>query len=242
MSLYYSDLHMHSCLSPCGDADMTPNNLVNMSVLNGLEIIALTDHNTCKNCPAAAKVAQEAGIVLVPGMELCTSEEAHIVCLFPTVDKAMEFDAYVEKHIPPIPNKPEVFGEQLILNELDETVGHVEPLLITATDISVDNVVELTAKFGGASFPAHIDKSAYSVISSLGIFPDYAGFCVAELSSRGDENYIRTLSPALSTMPFIRNSDAHYLENIPDANFQIELPELSAEALIEFIRGSLKIV
>lgn len=238
MSRYFSDLHMHSCLSPCGDADMTPNNLVNMSALNGLEVIALTDHNTCKNCPAAAKVAENTGILLIPGMELCTSEEAHVVCLFQTVEGAMEFDAFVEKHIPIIPNRPEVFGEQLILNELDEEIGKTEALLITATDISVDDVVELTARYGGAAFPAHIDKSSYSVISSLGIFPDHAGFCVAELSPKADEAYIRTLSPALAKMPFVRNSDAHYLENISEADFQIELPELSAEALIYFLTGN----
>ena len=90
MRVYY-DLHIHSCLSPCGDNDMTPNNIVNMSLLNGMDMIALTDHNSCKNCRAAVRAGEEAGVTVVPGMELTTSEEAHVVCLFPTVEQAEAF-------------------------------------------------------------------------------------------------------------------------------------------------------
>ena len=100
------DLHIHSCLSPCGDRDMTPNNIVNMALLAGLDMIALTDHNSCKNCPAFLRVAEQAGLVALPGMELCTAEECHVVCLFPTLDAAMAFDAMVETTLPPEENRP----------------------------------------------------------------------------------------------------------------------------------------
>ena len=105
MRLSY-DLHIHSCLSPCGDADMTPNNIVHMALLAGFDMIALTDHNTCGNCPAVLTVAREAGLIAVPGMELCTAEEAHVVCLFPELEAAMAFDAAVAPTLPPVRNLP----------------------------------------------------------------------------------------------------------------------------------------
>lgn len=96
------DLHTHSALSPCGDNDMTVNNMLNMAVLGGIQVMAITDHNSCKNCPAAVEVAKELPIDLIPGMELCTSEEVHVICLFGQLEQAMAFDAYVHDHLPPV--------------------------------------------------------------------------------------------------------------------------------------------
>ena len=174
MNSYRYDLHLHSCLSPCGDTDMTPNNLVNMAALLGCDIIALTDHNTCRNTPAAVKVGQATDVLVIPGMELCTAEEAHVVCLFETVEDALAFDKYVCAHIPKVPNRPEIFGEQWILNEDDEKIGEISELLITATDISINDVQALVKKFNGVAFPAHVDKDAYSVTASLGAIPPEA--------------------------------------------------------------------
>lgn len=148
MRVYY-DLHIHSCLSPCGDNDMTPNNIVNMSLLNGMDMIALTDHNSCKNCRAAVRAGEEAGVTVVPGMELTTSEEAHVVCLFPTVEQAEAFGDYVESRSPEIRNRPEIFGDQLIMDWQDEVVGRVSRLLINASSISVGELPGLMAEFGG---------------------------------------------------------------------------------------------
>ena len=105
MELNY-DFHLHSCLSPCGDNDMTPYNLVNMAKIMGLDAIALTDHNTCLNCEAAMKVGKEAGVLVIPGMELCTDEEVHVVCLFPQLENALAFSEYVRERIPPVENRP----------------------------------------------------------------------------------------------------------------------------------------
>ena len=166
MRRYRYDLHTHSCLSPCGDNDMTPNNLVNMAALLGCEILAVTDHNTCRNAPAAVRVGEAAGVLVIPGMELCTAEEAHVVCLFEAVEAALAFDEYVAAHTMHIPNRPEIFGEQLILNERDEEIGRIDRLLITATEISVNDVQALVASYGGVAFPAHVDKDAYSVTAA----------------------------------------------------------------------------
>ena len=134
------DLHLHSCLSPCGDRDMTPSNLVNMARLAGLDCIALTDHNSCLNVPAARKAAEGTGLTVVPGMELCTAEEAHVVCLLPTEAAALEFSAAVRRTLPDVENRPEIFGEQLILDEEEGLLGQEELLLATTPERAVLSV------------------------------------------------------------------------------------------------------
>ena len=127
--LYY-DLHIHSCLSPCGDDDMTPANIVGMAAVKGLDVIALTDHNSCRNCPAAMYHGEKYGVTVIPGMELTTREEVHVICLFPTLDDALRFDALIYEKLLPFPNREDIFGKQQITDERDEVTGTVENLLI----------------------------------------------------------------------------------------------------------------
>lgn len=237
MRRYRYDLHTHSCLSPCGDNDMTPNNLVNMAALLGCEILAVTDHNTCRNAPAAVRVGEAAGVLVIPGMELCTAEEAHVVCLFETVEAALAFDEYVAAHTMHIPNRPEIFGEQLILNERDEEIGRIDRLLITATEISVNDVQALAASYGGVAFPAHVDKDAYSVTAALGAIPPEAGFRAAELSGGADRAAVLRLYPELQDMILLRDSDAHYLHLMQENMAQVELPARTVGALLDVLRG-----
>lgn len=237
MRRYRYDLHTHSCLSPCGDNDMTPNNLVNMAALLGCEILAVTDHNTCRNAPAAVRVGEAAGVLVIPGMELCTAEEAHVVCLFETVEAALAFDEYVAAHTMHIPNRPEIFGEQLILNERDEEIGRIDRLLITATEISVNDVQALAASYGGVTFPAHVDKDAYSVTAALGAIPPEAGFRAAELSGGADRAAVLRLYPELQDMILLRDSDAHYLHLMQENMAQVELPARTAGVLLDVLRG-----
>jgi len=122
-----ADLHIHSCLSPCGDNDMTPCNIVNMAKLLGYDMIALTDHNSCLNCEAAIDAGKKAGLTVVPGMELCTAEEIHCVCLFEDLKKANEFSSYIRTTMPDIDNKPEIYGEQRIMNSDDTLKGYEKP-------------------------------------------------------------------------------------------------------------------
>ena len=212
----FYDLHIHSCLSPCGDNDMTPYNLVNMAAINGLEVIALTDHNSSRNCPAAVVAGEQTGILVIPGMELTTSEEAHVVCLFGELEQALEFSDYVYEHLPPVENRPDIFGEQLIMDNEDNVTGNLEKLLINATDISVMNVVPLVKRYGGFCYPAHIDKSSNSLIANLGGIPPECGFTVAEISKNGDDFALMTQFSELKNMRRIHSSDAHYLENIAE--------------------------
>ena len=234
----YCDLHLHSCLSPCGDEDMTPWNLVNMAKILGLDLIALTDHNSCGNCRSAMKVGELAGITVVPGMELCTAEEIHCVCLFDDIDRAEAFSSYVRTTLPPVKNREEIFGRQLYMDEGDTVLEAEEVLLTTASSISIDTLPTLVKEYGGVCFPAHIDRESYSVLSSLGDFPPELEVTAFELTPVASEEDYRKNYPALEGKRLLRSSDAHYLENMREKEFYIELEENTPSALIEYIKRS----
>ncbi len=234
MSRYSYDLHIHSCLSPCGDEDMTPNNIVNMARLLGLQVIAVTDHNSIGNAAAVMRVAGSDGPLVLPGMELETAEEVHVVCLFPDLDSAEGFERELAPHFIGIPNRPEVFGEQVLMDERDQVTGRVDRLLATATSLPIDRLPELAVAFGGAAFPAHVDRPSFSVLSNLGFLSPDMGFRSIELSRNAPEDYIGR-NPSLSPYRVLRNSDAHYLQHIFDPVNFMELPELSPRAVIGHI-------
>ena len=216
---------------------MTPYNLVNMAKIFGYDIIALTDHNSCLNCESAVKIGKEIGVTVVPGMELCTSEEIHCVCLFPTVERAMEFSNYVHTLMPPVKNKEHIFGEQLIMDAQDGVLGKEEILLTTAADISIDYLPDIVESYDGVCYPAHIDRSSYSIISSLGDFSPYLKVGCFELTPDADEGEYLSKYKGTQGKLILRSSDAHYLENMREPEFTVDLPENSAEALIKYLKG-----
>lgn len=231
MKLAY-DLHMHSCLSPCGDMDMTPANIVGMAKLKELDVIALTDHNTCRNCEAAMKVGEAYGVIVIPGMELTTQEEVHVVCLFPSLEKAMEFDAFVYENLQKIENRPDIFGRQVLMNEDDEELGEEPYLLINATNISFDRVNAAVKKCDGVMIPAHIDKTANGLIPTLGFVPFGSDFVCAEVANLAKLPDILDKFPYFKDCNIISDSDAHYLENINERVNYIEVTEKSIQGVL----------
>ncbi len=208
------DLHIHSCLSPCGDNDMTPANIVGMAFISGLRVIAITDHNSCLNCAPAMKYGEEYGVIVIPGMELTTSEEIHVVCLFPRLENALRFSDFVYEQLMDIKCKPDIFGYQFIVGEDDEIAGEVEKLLISATDISIDDVDALMDEYEGLWFPAHIEKDANSVLSNLGMIPPDSKFIMAEIKDFNRTDEIIEENPYLERCEILYNSDAHSLGQI----------------------------
>ena len=216
MELAY-DLHIHSCLSPCGDMDMTPNNIAGMAYIKGLSIIALTDHNTCRNAPALIRAAEQYGLTVLPGMELTTEEEAHVLCLFSGEEDAMAFDAYVYGRLQKIRNRKDIFGEQIVMNERDEPVGEEEYLLSNATTIPFDKVYDAVTAHHGIMIPAHLDKSTTSLLSALGFIPPDSKFTCAEVKDLTKLHGLCRDHPYLENCRIISNSDAHYLGDISEA-------------------------
>ena len=235
---YYYDLHLHSCLSPCGDDEATPDSIAGMGELNGLDIMALTDHNTAKNCPAFFKAAKRHGIIPLAGMELTTAEDIHLVCLFDELNNAMNFDKYVESRRIPIKNRTDIFGNQLISDDEDNIIGTEENLLTNATTVSLDEAPELVKQFGGVCFPAHIDRQANGILAVLGAFPEKPYFPTAEVhdSAQVDEYAERYKKLIVSS------SDAHYLWDIREKSVFLELDcdrENAAYAVIDYLRGEI---
>ena len=237
MRLSY-DLHIHSCLSPCGDNDMLPSNIVGMAALKGLNAIAVTDHCSCLNCPAVEKLAKAYGVVALFGMELTTEEEVHVLCLFDELEKAMEFGKYIRTQYLDIMNVPEIFGEQLIVDEEDNITGKEDILLINATKIGFEQVFGLTEKYGGVMIPAHVEKKANSLLANLGAVPEDSKFTCFEMKHIGYLDQIREENPYFKGCRVISNSDAHYLEHINEPINFIEAEERSASAILKALKGT----
>lgn len=228
------ELHMHSCLSPCGSGDSTPANLAAMCALAGLNVVALTDHNAVGNCGAFLEAGKENGLLAIPGMELTTAEEAHVVCLFPTPEGAEAFGEYVRGKLPPIPNNPHKFGPQVLMDAGDGVLGEETALLMGAADIGIYQVPKLMDSFGGFAFPAHIDRPSFSLLASLGLWDPNMGFTMAEVSSRCPPGLFDR--PDLKGVPHITNCDAHCLDQIPDAHQYMDLSEATPQAVLEWLR------
>ncbi len=222
MSRLYYDFHNHSCLSPCADNDATPSAIAGMGALAGYQVMALTDHNSCKNCPAFFRAAEAYGIVPIAGMELTTAEEIHVVCLFPTLEDALAFDVCVDERRIRIKNKPETFGAQLIMDENDTVLGTEPHLLIVATTIALDEVPTLVETYGGVCYPAHIDRDAGGILAILGDFPPDVPFRLAELHDLANAESYRQRYPHLQSLSFLSSEDAHRLDGIRDAAAYLE--------------------
>lgn len=217
MTEYFYDLHIHSALSPCADNDMTPNNIAGMAAIKGLSLLALTDHNSAKNCPAFFDACKQQGIVAIAGMELSTAEDIHLVCLFESLDDAMRFDAEIEKHLMPIKNRPEIFGDQIILDSEDEPVATVDTLLISATDLPIEDAVKLARSFGAHVHPAHIDRESNGIVAILGDIPSEYGFSIFELRERENAQKLCSTVEELNEKNILVCSDAHHLWDISEA-------------------------
>ncbi len=245
MSRYFYDLHIHSCLSPCADNDMTPANIAGTATLAGIQIMALTDHNSVKNCPSFFKACKKYGVIPVAGMELTTAEDIHVVCLFEELGDAMAFGEEVDSKRVLIPNKTEIFGDQFIMDDGDRIIGTEENLLPNATEISIDEAPKIVEKYRGVCYPAHIDRQANGIIATLGTFPDYPPFRCAELHDKEKIPPHIEKYPILKDKQIVISSDAHYLWDIRDADAWFELDDepyssaLVRKRLIEKLRGGI---
>ena len=234
MKVYY-DLHMHSCLSPCGADDMTPNNLVNMAYLAGLQVIAVADHNTTRNVPAAVRVGQQVGVLVVPAMELTTKEDIHVLCLLPDVERAEALRQYVYARLPQRKNRPKAFGHQYVMDENDEILEEEPQLLSFGADIGIYEVKALLERFDGLAVPAHIDRASYSLIGVMGLVDQEMGFRVYETTLGCDRQTL--MEKYRFSGGFISNSDAHDLTAILDAERTLEVSELTPRAVIEAVKA-----
>lgn len=233
MSCWY-DFHIHSALSPCGDNDMTPNNIVNMAYLKGLDAIAVTDHNCVKNAAAAMEAAKETGIIVIPGMEIESAEEIHIVSLFPSIESACEAQKHVFAHLPKIKNREDIFGSQLIMDSEDNIIGKEEQMLITASDLDIFAVFDMVKSLGGIAYPAHVDRHSYSVLSNLGFMPPELDTKFIEISKNVEDAALYVKNKNLDKYKVVRSSDAHYLGDISEKINKLDILVNTTKNIIEY--------
>lgn len=232
---YSFDLHLHSCLSPYAGDDMTPFNIASMCAMVGYDVVALTDYNSCGNSAAFQAAAEAQGLLAVPGMELCLREDAHVICLFPDLDKANAFARLVRERLPQIENSPEVFGSQRLMDEGTGVLGEESAFLVGACDIGAYEVVELVERYGGVVYPAHLDRDSYSVLANLGLWDPAMGFALVEVTGDCPDGFFD--SRGLEGVRHITGCNAYTLDQIPSHHQYMDLPQRTAQAVIDWLKG-----
>lgn len=219
---FKADLHIHTCLSPCTELDMSPQVILASAKKKGIDIIGICDHNSSENSLAVMKAAWKTPVQVIPGLEVTSREEVHILALFDNVDSALKLQERVYENLPG-ENDEEAFGRQVIVNEKEEVEGFNHRLLIGATTIPLEEVIRLIHSFGGISIASHIDREGFSIIGQLGFIPEGLALDALEISPR------LTFEEAVKTYPYnypiTCSSDAHYLDDIGKGSTSFLLEE-----------------
>ncbi len=211
---FHADLHIHTCLSPCASLDLSPRNIVERAKFQGLDVIAITDHNTAKNVQVVMRLGEKGGLKVIPGMEVQSREEVHLLTLFPDWPAAAVWAEEVARSLPEMENDPLVFGDQPIVDE-DGNILDFEPrLLLNSLGLSAEEIIRLVAAKGGLTIPSHFDRGSFSLISQLGFIPPNMPVEALEASRSRTPYPEGVWREGSRTLPLIACSDAHRPEEI----------------------------
>lgn len=234
---YKIDLHNHTVLSPCGGLEMSPTALLERAKELGLDMIAITDHNSCKNCKAYYELGKDYQISVIPGVEIQTMEEIHVIALFPDIETAETFDKILYQALLPIENNPDYFGDQVIVDKDENIIGLEERALINSVIWDFETTVNKVKEFDSICFPAHIDAQANSVISQLGFLPAGLPIDGVGITARCDIKNFLANNSYLEGITIIRNSDAHYLNDMGSGSCFARLEDVTyAELKLAFAK------
>lgn len=231
VNIFKADLHTHTLFSPCGDLDMTPDNIIALALERGLDVIAITDHNSTRHCRLAEHYSHNRDIFVLCGAEITTKEEAHCLAYMPDHESLDKLQAYLDEHLPNIPNNPDVFGDQVQIDEDMNIVYEESRLLTSAIDQSVNQIADFVHSIGGLFVPAHIDKTTTSLISQLGFIPFDLDYDAVELSKHGNKDEMLKIHKYLKNKTFTRSSDAHLPDIIGTAPCYLEMETRSFEEI-----------
>ena len=231
MKTFKADLHIHTVLSPCGDLEMSPANIIRIAKSKHLDLIGITDHNSTRHCAVIKELGEREGIFVLCGVEVTTKEEAHCLAFFETTESLEAFQDYLDAHLPQVKNNPDLFGYQVAVDAEDNIVFEEERSLLSAIDQSIEKIEQKIHSLNGIFIPAHINKSKNSIISQLGFIPDDLIIDALELSKHiGKEEFI-SKNKYLKNKVFIRNSDAHLTELIGETTTLFIMEELNFEEI-----------
>ncbi len=228
---YRADLHIHTILSPCTElTEMSPRAIVGKAHQIGLDFIAICDHNSCENVIPARKISLDVGLAVLAGIEIASKEEVHTLGLFDSEDEALKVQEIVYNNLPG-ENDEETFGYQVIVNEKDEVLEFNKKLLIGATTLTLEKIVELIHSFNGLAVAAHIDREGFSIIGQLGFIPPGLPLDALEISPRTSVEEAKSRFPQCNDYPIITSSDAHYLDDIGKSSTTFLMEEVSVREI-----------
>ena len=223
MRQFRADLHIHTCLSPCADLDMSPRGIVARALEAGLDFIAVCDHNSAENVAASVRAGLTRGLWVLPGMEINCREEVHSLAIFEQPEAALEMQSLIYRHLRGT-NRPELFGDQVVVNEEDEVEGFNDRLLIGAAQLGIYEVVREVHRLGGVSIASHVDRPSNSVLGQLGFIPPDLEFDALEVSRHATGKTLEDIARQGMDCPLLRSSDAHFPQDIgnPCTVFEME--------------------
>jgi hypothetical protein len=228
LKTFVAELHLHTVVSPCAAVEMIPPLIVQEAVERGINLLAVTDHNTTANVEAVQKAAAGTGLTILPGMELQTSEEVHVLCLFDTLDQMAVWQTFVDARMPPLENNIEYFGEQFVVDETGEFIRRENQLLLTSAKISLSEAMAEVRQLEGLAIPAHVNRASFSLIANLGFVPFDIRFEALEISRHITPTEACQKFPQLSHYTLIQNGDVHYLhEFLGSTRFQLAAPTIA---------------
>lgn len=229
MKTFRTDLHIHTLLSPCGDLEMSPANIVSLAGQRGLDIIGITDHNTTKQCELVWKLAQKTSLTVIPGCEMTTREEVHCLGLFEDFDALRIFQDYLDQHLTIIPHNAALFGYQVLIDEDENILEELENYLGASLDVSVEEVEQKVHELSGIFIPAHIDRPRNSLFSQLGFFPPELKVDALQISKLAEEITIREKYKISPDITIVKFSDTHFPADLGKiyTNFEMEKPTFS---------------
>ena len=231
LQFFRTDLHIHTCLSPCADLTMSPKRIVNRAMKKKLDIIGICDHNSAENVQATVNAACKNDLTVLPGMEITSIEEVHVLALFDETEQVLNLQETIYANLIPGENKKELFGEQIVANEFDEVEGYNNKLLIGATTLNLAEIVKTIHTYGGLAIASHIDRESYSIIGQLGFIPEDLNIDALEISPRTTSAQINARIPNILKYPLITSSDAHFLEDIGKATTSFLLAQPSFDEI-----------
>lgn len=231
MNQYRADLHIHSVLSPCGELEMSPVNIIERAKANRIDMLAICDHNSTRQVEVVRQLGQKAGISVLYGAEVTTKEEVHVLCLLPTLDAQIEFQEYIDKYMPEVDNIEHLFGHQVAVDDEERIVYNEKRLLLSAINQSIDKVQKKVAALSGIFIPAHAERVAYGLFSQLGLMPEGLFVDALEFSYRTLREQFVEKYPVSKNYALITSSDAHRLEGIGRAVTVFEMEEPTFEEL-----------
>ena len=227
MKKFRADLHVHTVLSPCAEVEMIPPLIVQAALELHIDIIAITDHNASANVSAVQKAAQGTTLKVLPGMEIQTHEDVHLLCLFENLTELESWQAQVNESLPDTLNRAEFFGEQFVVDEQGEYIRTEPRMLLTSTRFSIDEVFERVNALGGLVIPAHVERTTYGLFPTLGLLSDQWPILGFEISRHTTPEQARKSFPSLGSYPLIQNGDVHRLnEFIGSTIFVLEEPTI----------------